>query len=310
MSFGNIVLKLALREVFPITMIWLPTAIGIATMCIYTFVIQGETFPAHLDLRTWGYLAAIGLGNFVVAPIGFTLALERLPVTTHNYLSNFVGFVTMALSVVILKETPTRFQLIGSAVALVGMRRYFSSVPPAYELAGFGLVAIGVLAIAGTNNMTRKLAIVTTWSVSNNVFSTIVLVIGGGMMVMIGLGLDWPPRVKSLQNWFYISFYGVVIIGVAFTVWNHSLRTLRSYEASILGASTIIWTALLAAAMLGDQLGIAQLIGIALMLLGVSLVQIRRFSFGRLRHEHEIETNDASGTIPGKFWGLVCSPNS
>lgn len=91
--------------------------------------------------------------------------------------------------------------------------------------------------------MTRKLAIVTTWSVSNNVFSTIVLVIGGGVTVMIGLGLDWPPRVKSLQNWFYISFYGVVIIGAAFTVWNHSLRTLRSYEASNLGASTIIWTA-------------------------------------------------------------------
>lgn len=129
MSFGHIVLKLALAGGVSYHNDLLPTAIGIATMCIYTFVIQGETFPAHLDLRTWGYLVAIGLGNFVFAPIGFTLALERLPVTTHNYLSNFVGFVTMALSVVILKETPTRFQLIGSAVALVGMRFYFPSAP-------------------------------------------------------------------------------------------------------------------------------------------------------------------------------------
>lgn len=108
------------------------------------------------------------------------------------------------------------------------MRFYFLA-PPAYELAGFGLVAIGVLAIAWTNNMTRKLAIVTTWSVSNNVFSTIVLVIGGGVTVMIGLGLDWPPRVKSLQNWFYISFYGVVIIGAhsrsGTTVCGHYDRT-------------------------------------------------------------------------------------
>ena len=63
------------------------------------------------------------------------------------------------------------------------------------------------------------------------------------------------------------------------TVWNYVLRTLRSYEASILGASTVIWTALLAVPILGEQLAFNQIIGIGLMIVGLALVQVRR---GRL----------------------------
>ena len=70
-------------------------------------------------------------------------------------------------------------------------------------------------------------------------------------------------------------FYtGLVMIAFSMSVWNHILRTLRSYEASILGASTVIWTALLAVPILGETLTINKIIGIALMLVGLALVQV------------------------------------
>jgi drug/metabolite transporter (DMT)-like permease len=68
----------------------------------------------------------------------------------------------------------------------------------------------------------------------------------------------------------------VVGIAIGLTVWNFILRTLRSDEASILGASSVIYTALFAVPILGERLALHQIAGMALMLLGVSLVQVRR----------------------------------
>lgn len=279
MSFGNVIMKLALSDVSPMTMTWLPVAIGMATMSLYTFVIKGERIPGHLGRRVWLYLCIIGLGNFVIARIGVTLALERLPATTHAYLVNFVGFVTMALSIFILKESPTIFQLLGAAIAFAGLRVFFAQIPSAYELVGVGLIAVSILAIASTNNIARKLALITDFSLSNNILSTIAVLIGGTFTVIAGLVVDGPPRINGWQNWAIILYAGVIGVGVGLTVWNHILRTLRSYEASILGASTVIWTALMAVPILGEQLTFNQIIGIGLMLVGLALVQVRR---GRL----------------------------
>ena len=57
---------------------------------------------------------------------------------------------------------------------------------------------------------------------------------------------------------------------------NYVLRTLRSYEASILAGSGVIWTAVFAVQILGERLALHQIVGIAMMLVGFSLVQVRR----------------------------------
>jgi drug/metabolite transporter (DMT)-like permease len=59
-------------------------------------------------------------------------------------------------------------------------------------------------------------------------------------------------------------------------VFNYILRTLRSYEASILASSGVIYTALLAVPILGERLALHQLVGIAMMLVGIALAQVRR----------------------------------
>ena len=76
-----------------------------------------------------------------------------------------------------------------------------------------------------------------------------------------------------------IIYSGAIKTALGLTVWNHVLRTLRSYEASILGASTIIWTTLLAMTILGETLSINQWLGMGTMVVGLLLVQVRR---GRL----------------------------
>lgn len=277
----GVLAKLSLRDVPPFTFVWLQIAIGGSLLSLYTFGWRRERFPKRLGWSVWAYVLAIGVGNFTIVRVLFLLALERLPVTTHTFLVNFVGIVTMAMSVFILRERPSRVQVVGSLVAIAGLWVFFAEVPAPAELTGVIYLAIAVGALATTNNLARKLAIVTDHALSNNVVSTLACWIGGIPVVLYGIATDWPPAVGGgdagalLLNWGIIAINGLVAIAIGLTVWNAVLRTLRSYEASVLAASSVIFTALFAIPILGDRLARHEMLGIALMLVGLSLAQIR-----------------------------------
>jgi len=275
-SFAGVLAKLALRDVPPFTFVWLQIAIGGSLLTLYTFLLRRERIPKGLSREVWAYIIWIGIGNFTIVRVLFTLSLDRLPATINVYLVNFVGIVTMLMSIYVLRERPSVFQILGAAVAISGLRVFFREVPPPSELVGVIYVAIGVLALASTNNITRKLAIVTDNRLSNNIISTVALWIGGLSVVLFGLASDWPPAVSGWTNWGIIVLNAVVTITIALTVWNFILRTLRSYEASILAGSSVIYTALFAVPILGERLALHQIAGIVLMLVGLFLVQVRR----------------------------------
>jgi drug/metabolite transporter (DMT)-like permease len=275
MSFGTILMKMVLFEVKPLTLTWLSVLVGMIVMTLYTFVIRREKVPHGLEARIWGYIIVIGLCNFVISRISRPFALERLPAITTTFLGNFIGFITMGMSVFILKEKPSVYQLLGAVVAVTGLTIYFEQIPTDYELVGVALILVGIIAVAYTNNIARKFAIITDFKFSNSMLSTLALLIGGVITVGIGLALDWPPQVGSLRNWGIIFYVGIVMIGVGLTGWNYFLRVLRSYEASILGATSVIWTAILAWIFLGEALSWFQIGGIALLLVGLMLVQVR-----------------------------------
>ena len=282
MSLGTVITKIALDDVAPITFAWLSVAVGMVLLTVYTFVIRGERIPPDLTRQIWTYIIIIGVFNFVIGRITMTLSLERLPATTNTYLVNFIGFITMGMSIFMLKESPTVFQVLGAVVAIIGLRIFFDQPPTGYELVGIILILIGITAVAYTNNIARKLGIVTENKVSNNIVSTLALLIGGGLLVIIGLVVDGVPRVTGLGNWGAIVYAGIFMVAFGLTVWNHILRILRSYEASILGASTVIWTALLAIPILGERLSLNEVVGMVLMLAGLALVQVRRGKFSTL----------------------------
>ena len=279
MSLGTVLIKLALSDVEPFTFAWLSVAVGMIGLAIYTFVVRQERIPRGLPRNVWLYIIAIGFFNFFLARTTLTLSLDLLDATTNTYLVNFVGFVTMGMSIFILKESPTLFQLLGAVIALLGLRVFFKEIPPPSELRGVFLILVGIMGIAYTNNITRKLTIITNNQLSNNIISTMALLIGGGLLVLMGILVDWPPQITGAANYATLFYTGLVMIAFSMTVWNYILRTLRSYEASILGASTVIWTAVLAIPILGETLSGNEVWGIILMLVGLALVQVRQ---GRL----------------------------
>lgn len=271
----GVLAKLALRDVSAFTFVWLQVAIGGVLLALYTFGIRRERIPKGLGPRAWLLLVAIGVLNFSVVRFALLLSLERLPVNTHTFLQSFVGIVTMAMSIALMKERPSRIQLIGALIAVVGVRVFFDRVPPPQEQLGVGYLAIAVLGLATTNNLARKLPMLTGGRLSNAVLSTLALWIGGVPLVVAGLLLDGWPSDLGARSWGIIGLNGLVSIALGLTLFNYFLRTLRSYEASILAGSGLIFTALFAMPILGDYLGLRQVGAIALMLLGMSLAQLR-----------------------------------
>jgi O-acetylserine/cysteine efflux transporter len=292
LSLGTIFTKIALSEVTPLTFTWVSIAIGMTTLSFYTFVIRKERIPKEMSKQIWLYIIAIGFFNFAVGRITMTISLSLMPATTNTYITNFIGFITMAMSIFILKESPTVFQVLGALVAFSGLRVFFNVLPPPKELMGVVFTVIGITGVAFTNNIARKLAIVTKNELSNNIVSTLALLIGGSIAVVVGIILGWPPHIEGWKNWAVLLYAGVYQTAFFLTFWNYILRILRSYEASVLGASTVIWTALLAVLILGEVLTVNKIIGICLMFLGLALVQIRRGKFSRLFRTRKIEVAD------------------
>lgn len=277
MSVSNILTKFAYRDMSPITFIYCSLFVGIVTMLIYTFVIKKERIPKELmTKKVWSLILQIAFFNFVLGTLGI-YSLNYLNASTHSYLTNFIGFITMGMSIFLLKEAPTLWQIVGAVIAFSGLRLFFPELPRDNQLIGVVMVLISITGVAYTNNITRKLAQITDNKISNNVISTLAITIGGSIAIIIYLFMDgFSPVIPTVTDFGIILFVGIVTRAIGLTVWNLILRTLRSYEASILGASTVIWTSILSVIFLGENLVLNQIFGIVLMLAGLILVQVRK----------------------------------
>ncbi|MBN2044352.1 MAG: DMT family transporter [Anaerolineales bacterium] len=277
MSLGTVLTKMVFSVVSPAAFLYLSLLVGMAAMSLYTFVVKKERIPHELmTKKIWSYVIQIAFFNFVTGTLGF-FSLKYLPATTNTYLTNFIGFMTMGMSMFILKEMPGFYQVFGAAIAFAGLRIFFPEPPKGGELIGVIMILISITGVAYTNNIARKLALETENKISNNIISTLAILIGGSVAAVIYLIVDgWPPYVPRWTDWAIILYSGIVMRAMGLTIWNLILRTLRSYEASILGASTVIWTSILAVIILDEVLTRNQIIGIVMMLAGLILVQVRR----------------------------------
>ena len=73
-----------------------------------------------------------------------------------------------------------------------------------------------------------------------------------------------------------IIWLALVNSALAFSLWNHTLRTLSAMESSIINNTMLFQIAILAWLFLGENLSNFQLLGMVLAGLGTLLVQIRR----------------------------------
>ncbi len=133
---------------------------------------------------------------------------------------------------------PTKGQWFGTAVFLIGVSIFF--YPPLFhgdQTIGIVVVLAGVIAnaissILGRDLNRRKI-------LSPTVITVISMGIGGMVLLVTGLAIQGLPAL-SLSNWGIILWLAVVNSAFAFTLWNHTLRTLSAMESTLINNTMMI----------------------------------------------------------------------
>jgi len=223
------------------------------------------------DLAT---LAGYGLVYYTINQGAVFLALVYLPAITFSLMLNGSAVVVALLAIPLLREAPSARQWLGIAVFVAGVLLFFY---PLSRLGGDALgLAIGLVAVLATAlsgiigrgvNRTHRLDPLSVTLVSMG--------IGSIVLLLAGLLLEPFPHL-SLQSWLIILWLALVNTAFAFTLWNHTLRTLSAVESSVINNTMLIQITLLAWLFLGETLTWRKGAGLALVAAGTLLVQLRR----------------------------------
>ena len=226
--------KRSLDDVPFFTFVWLQMAFACAAMMVNTFLVQKEKWPINVERKVYLILIGIGVLNFIFVRLLFVYSLELLPVTTHAYLLNFVGIVTMIFSAFLLKEKPKILQILGAFITIAGLWIFFYQSPKEGEVQGILAIAVAVIFLALTNILLRKLHMIKGHGLNHNHIATFVVCIGSFPLVVWGVTNDLPLPYISQSNWSIIILNGIIANALVMTIFSQVMQQLKAYEASIL----------------------------------------------------------------------------
>jgi len=273
-STSWVLIKIGLADIPAITFAGL--RYSLAFLCLLPFALR----PAHLKpLRSlsrgaWARLVALGLLFYAVTQGAQFLGLAYLPSVTVSLLLNFTTVAVALMGIPLLAERPTVLQWSGVVLNVAGVVTYFYPVAiPAHQAVGLAVVAIGVLANAGSSILGRRVN--RAGDVPPLTVTVVSMGIGAVVLFVTGVLAQGLPRLNP-AHWAIVGWLAVVNTAFAFTLWNHTLRTLSAMESTIINSTMLVQIAVLAWLFLGEQLTWQEGIGMALAGLGALIVQIRR----------------------------------
>lgn len=229
-----------------------------------------RNLPGRWTRRTWLLLLLIGVSFYAIGNGALILGLRFLSATTDGLLLNLVPLLVLIAGVIWLKEMPTHLQLVGVGIVVLGGVLFFSPGLSAGEPLGLVIVAIGLLGNAAYGLLGRSLA--REGHVDTLTLTAIPLALGGLLLLPLALLIEGvPPFIP--QAWGMVVFLAVINTAIAYVLYNHALKVLAAFELSVILSINPLITALWSWLLLGERLQSLQILGMAVVVIGVALVQ-------------------------------------
>jgi drug/metabolite transporter (DMT)-like permease len=270
-STSWVLIKFGLSEIPPLTFAGL--RYSLAFLALLPVLRRSGASLSGLSRRDWGRLLLLGLTFYALTQGGQFVTLSYLPATTFSLLLNFTSVLVLLFGFLLLKERPSRLQMLGLALFMLGVLAYF------HPFSGFEWKAIGLL-FAGITVASNALASVLGRHINRERRFTPALVttisMGAGALILLaaGLALEGVPRIDP-GGWLIIVWLAAVNTAFAFTLWNRTLQELPAMESSIINNSMLIQIALLAWIFLGERLTGLEILGLLLAALGILVVNLK-----------------------------------
>jgi drug/metabolite transporter (DMT)-like permease len=273
-----VLIKLGLRADLP-ALTFAGLRYMLAFLCLAPFVLlsaRNRAVVQSFTQKDWGRLALLGVIFYTLTQGSQFLSLAYLPANMVSLLLNLTPLVVGLFGIIFLREHPSPGQWTGIALTVIGVVLYFLPVGLG-EIPIIGLlVALGGVVSNGASSLlgrqVNRLA-----NRSPLIITFISMGIGSALLLLIGILVQGFGKL-DLQTWLLIVWLAVVNTAFAFTLWNHTLRTLSAVESSIINSLMMPQIAILAYIFLGEMLSTKEIIGLALVGLGVLVVQLKRVS--------------------------------
>lgn len=273
-STSWVLIKFGLQEIPALTFAGL--RYGLAWLCLLPlFWRRSGLAPLRtLPRRLWLRLAALGLLFYAATQGAQFVGLFYLPAVTVNLMLGFTAVLVALLGGALLQEWPAPAQWLGIVVAVSGVVLYFT---PVRLLAGQGVgllvVAGGVLANAASAVIGRSVN--REQSIQPLTVTVVSMGLGAALLLAAGLTLQGLPAL-DWRSWAIIAWLALVNTAFAFTLWNHTLRTLTAVESSVVNNTMAVQIPILAVLFLGERLTPREWLGLAVAVAGTLLVQLGR----------------------------------
>jgi drug/metabolite transporter (DMT)-like permease len=267
-----VLIKFGLEDIPPLVFAGVRYFLAFLILLIVFLVSSRRTPTPALPRRTWGRVIIFGLLLYTVAQGAMFVALSYLPAVTLNLILNFNSLGVALLGAIWLSERPTRLQWTGIFLALVGALIFFLpvSIPQAQ---GYGLIAAFVCLSANILALTVGREVNSSHDYPPLLITLISMGAGSMALLASGLLLEGVPSISPRNAWF-IFWLAAVNTAFAFTLWNHTLRTLTAAESSICTGTMLIWIPLLAVLFLGETLDAKAIVGLIAVGVGTVIVQL------------------------------------
>ncbi len=266
-------IKIGLQTISPLTFA------GLRYILAFTFLLAVLLFSKAkkeiriLPKRLWMRFLILGILFYAGTQGASFVALAYLPAVMVNLLWSFSSVTVALLGMVWLYERPKLFQWSGIGLAIIGALIYFCPVAiPDAQVIGVIVAFIGVLANAMSSILGREI------NRSNKYHPLVVTVVSMGagsiMLLAVGLNVEGIPKI-DLMGWAIILWLAIVNTAFAFTLWNHTLRTISAMESSIINGTMLIWIPIFAVLFLGESISGKEIIGLGTVGVGTLIVQLR-----------------------------------
>lgn len=273
-STSWVLIKIGLADIPALTFAGLRYSLAFLILLPLFLRAQRATPLRSLTPGAWKRLVLLGVVYYAVTNGAQFVSIAYLPAVTANLILGFTPVVVALLSTALLAERPLPVQWMGIGIAITGLMIYFAPLqPPGGQAIGLTAAVIGMLANAGSAILGRSIN--RTRDLSPLLITTVSMGIGAVVLLTVGVLVEGMPTL-TLSSGLIVLWLAVVNTAFAFTLWNHTLRTLSAMESSLINTTMAVQIPILAVLFLGERLSVREVIGLVIAIAGVLVVQLSR----------------------------------
>lgn len=278
--------KIALREVAPVTIVWLRFAMGVVILGVAVLARKQLSWPPTLELA---YFAVLGFIGITFHQWLQSNALETSQATTTAWIVATTPVFIALLSWLFLKEQLNLVRIGGIALAAIGVLLVVTKGDlRAIELGKFGapgdiLVLVSAVNWAVFTVLSRRglqlhsATLMMFYVMLFGFLFTSALFFAGPTFTTAGQSLFAAPGLADIghlttDGWLGVAFLGIFCSGFAYIFWYDALKIIPASQLGVFLYIEPLITMVVAALIIQESLVLAGILGGAIILLGVWLV--------------------------------------